>query len=74
MKKKICITTKQGLFGRKPVNFEDLGKIKGRTNIIDGKEFVEYGICGVCNKRLRVGYKEGIYFHWCKNCGKPYKI
>lgn len=70
MKKKISITTKKGLFGRKPVDFEDLGKVRSYIKDDD----VVILLCSVCHRVLRVGRKKGETFHWCKQCGIPYKI
>lgn len=68
----ITITTEQGLFGRKPVDFRDLGKTGNYFDKDVGDSM--YHICRVCNKRLRAGFKKGIHFQWCKNCGLPYSI
>lgn len=71
-KEEISITTKKGPFGRKPVDFEDLGK----TGAFLDKESGEmvYNICNLCHKILRAGEKEEKGFYWCKNCGKPYSL
>lgn len=59
---------KKTIFGKKPDGWEDMGAVKRKPVIIDGKNGTEYPLCGVCNGKLRVGKGENKIFKYCPDC------